>query len=343
MWSSEGRRYGLTAAGRKVRGARVRVVIADDSLLVREGIASLLRRPRPAADRTAEGLRAAHEIRGRHPQIGIVILPQHVEVGTCSAPTLRACSSTIKSRARAARRSWSTRCSRRHPGQTSRPAPTTTNAATRTSISSWRTGCRGHRMHRGQGGRDAHGERLALAGQVARRAGRLLPGRRHRRPRGPDHAARRPPVGGAVPRPVDVIGGRPSQMTAISAAVDPRLEARRQPTPRSASSAEGANIIVGARSVAVAVAFAGPPRADPAIPPPFGSRYSLTCTPTSTACGQRSTADWETLPHHWSSPAGRVRPCHASHGGRTSRLPRMRGRKNWSRTTTTKGLQTQTF
>ena len=30
---------------------------------------------------TDEGLRAAHEIRARHPQIGIVILSQHVEVG----------------------------------------------------------------------------------------------------------------------------------------------------------------------------------------------------------------------------------------------------------------------
>ena len=31
---------------------------------------------------TDEGLRAAHEIRARHPRIGIVILSQHVEVGT---------------------------------------------------------------------------------------------------------------------------------------------------------------------------------------------------------------------------------------------------------------------
>ena len=30
---------------------------------------------------TDEGLRAAHELRARHPQIGIVILSQHVEVG----------------------------------------------------------------------------------------------------------------------------------------------------------------------------------------------------------------------------------------------------------------------
>jgi DNA-binding NarL/FixJ family response regulator len=89
----------------------VRVVIADDSLLVREGIASLLRRAgfdvvaeastgdevvelvdehvpeiaivdiRMPPTQTDEGLRAAAEIRERHPRIGIVILSQHVEVG----------------------------------------------------------------------------------------------------------------------------------------------------------------------------------------------------------------------------------------------------------------------
>jgi DNA-binding NarL/FixJ family response regulator len=89
----------------------VRVVIADDSLLVREGIVSLLRRAgfdvvaeastgdeavalvdahapelaivdiRMPPTHTDEGLRAAHEIRARHPDIGIVILSQHVEVG----------------------------------------------------------------------------------------------------------------------------------------------------------------------------------------------------------------------------------------------------------------------
>ena len=37
---------------------------------------------------TDEGLRAAHEIRARHPRIGIVILSQHVEAGT--APQLLA-------------------------------------------------------------------------------------------------------------------------------------------------------------------------------------------------------------------------------------------------------------
>jgi DNA-binding NarL/FixJ family response regulator len=89
----------------------VRVVIADDSALVREGIASLLRRAgidvaahassaeellRAVAEHlpdaaiidirmpptfTDEGLRAAHEIRIRHPGMGIVILSQHVETG----------------------------------------------------------------------------------------------------------------------------------------------------------------------------------------------------------------------------------------------------------------------
>jgi DNA-binding NarL/FixJ family response regulator len=90
----------------------VRVVIADDSILVREGIATFLgragidvaaqascaeellrdveeRRPdvaivdiRMPPAFTDEGLRAANEIRSRHPRIGIVILSQHVEVGT---------------------------------------------------------------------------------------------------------------------------------------------------------------------------------------------------------------------------------------------------------------------
>jgi DNA-binding NarL/FixJ family response regulator len=89
----------------------VRVVIADDSVLVREGIAAILTRAgievcaqaasgeellleidghvpdvaivdvRMPPTQTDEGLRAAHDIRSRHPQIGIVILSQHVEVG----------------------------------------------------------------------------------------------------------------------------------------------------------------------------------------------------------------------------------------------------------------------
>jgi DNA-binding NarL/FixJ family response regulator len=92
----------------------VRVVIADDSTLVREGIAALVRRAgvdvtaqaasaeqllrdvdehepdvaiidiRMPPTFTDEGLRAAHEIRARHPGIGIVILSQHVETGTAA-------------------------------------------------------------------------------------------------------------------------------------------------------------------------------------------------------------------------------------------------------------------
>jgi DNA-binding NarL/FixJ family response regulator len=89
----------------------LRVVIADDSLLAREGIASLLRRAgfdvvaeassgdelvrkvdehapdvavvdiRMPPTYTDEGLRAAREIRGRHPGIGVLILSQQVEAG----------------------------------------------------------------------------------------------------------------------------------------------------------------------------------------------------------------------------------------------------------------------
>jgi DNA-binding NarL/FixJ family response regulator len=89
----------------------VRVLIADDSLLVREGIAPLLRRTgfdvvaeastgeeaielidahdpevailgiRVPPTHTDEGLRAAHEIRARHPRTGVLILSQHVETG----------------------------------------------------------------------------------------------------------------------------------------------------------------------------------------------------------------------------------------------------------------------
>ena len=94
------------------RGAAVQVVIADDNLLMREGIASLLRRAgievvgeagdadellraveehrpevaivdvRMPPTHTDEGLRAAQEIRARHPRTGIVILSQTVEAGT---------------------------------------------------------------------------------------------------------------------------------------------------------------------------------------------------------------------------------------------------------------------
>jgi DNA-binding NarL/FixJ family response regulator len=92
----------------------VRIVIADDSMLVREGIASLLRgagldvvaqcstgeellreadalRPdlaivdvRMPPTHTDEGLRAANELRARQPGIGVVILSQHVEVGVAT-------------------------------------------------------------------------------------------------------------------------------------------------------------------------------------------------------------------------------------------------------------------
>jgi DNA-binding NarL/FixJ family response regulator len=92
----------------------VRVVIADDSTLMREGISTLLQRAgvdvaaqaasaeqllREVAEHepdvaiidvrmpptfTDEGLRAAHEIRARHPKTGIVILSQHVETGTAT-------------------------------------------------------------------------------------------------------------------------------------------------------------------------------------------------------------------------------------------------------------------
>jgi len=92
----------------------VRVVIADDNLLVREGIASLLQDAgldvaarasdpeelvaavdehepdvaivdiRMPPTHTDEGLRAARVIRDRHPAIGIVILSEHVETGVAT-------------------------------------------------------------------------------------------------------------------------------------------------------------------------------------------------------------------------------------------------------------------
>jgi len=90
----------------------VRVVIADDNLIVRDGLAALLREAgvdvaaqagtaddlladverygpdlaivdvRMPPTHTDEGLRAAHEIRARHPGVGILILSESVEVGT---------------------------------------------------------------------------------------------------------------------------------------------------------------------------------------------------------------------------------------------------------------------
>ena len=92
----------------------MRVVIADDNLLVRRGIASLLEEEgidvaaqagsgdellsdveahspdvaivdiRMPPTHTDEGLRAAHEIRVRHPETAIVILSQHVEFGVAA-------------------------------------------------------------------------------------------------------------------------------------------------------------------------------------------------------------------------------------------------------------------
>ena len=89
----------------------MRVVIADDSLLIRDGLAALLRdagidvvaqtdnatdlmvevgRHRPDVaiidvrmppTHTDEGLRAAEELRRCQPDVGILILSQHVEVG----------------------------------------------------------------------------------------------------------------------------------------------------------------------------------------------------------------------------------------------------------------------
>jgi DNA-binding NarL/FixJ family response regulator len=92
----------------------VRVVIADDSKLLREGIASFVRGQgieivaeastpeellaavdehvpdvaivdiRMPPTQTDEGVQAAHEIRRRHPAMGIVLLSQHVEVGVAT-------------------------------------------------------------------------------------------------------------------------------------------------------------------------------------------------------------------------------------------------------------------
>jgi DNA-binding NarL/FixJ family response regulator len=92
----------------------VRVVIADDSALVREGIASFVRGEgidvvaeaggpdelleavdehepdvaivdiRMPPTQTDEGIQAAHEIRRRHPDIAVVLLSHHVEVGVAT-------------------------------------------------------------------------------------------------------------------------------------------------------------------------------------------------------------------------------------------------------------------
>jgi DNA-binding NarL/FixJ family response regulator len=92
----------------------VRVVIADDLRLLREGIAALVRDEgievvaeaagpeellaavdehepdvaivdiRMPPTHTDEGIRAAHELRRRHPELGIVLLSHHVEVGVAT-------------------------------------------------------------------------------------------------------------------------------------------------------------------------------------------------------------------------------------------------------------------
>jgi len=92
-------------------GARIRVVLADDSVLLREGVARLLEdagfnvvgqagsaddlllkvrsyKPdiaivdiRMPPTHTDEGLRAAQEIRERHPEVGVLVLSQYVESG----------------------------------------------------------------------------------------------------------------------------------------------------------------------------------------------------------------------------------------------------------------------
>ncbi len=92
----------------------MRVVIADDSRLLREGIAALVRGEgievvaeasdpdallaavaehgpdaaivdiRMPPTHTDEGIRAAHEIRRRHPQVGVMLLSGHVEVGVAT-------------------------------------------------------------------------------------------------------------------------------------------------------------------------------------------------------------------------------------------------------------------
>jgi serine/threonine-protein kinase PknK len=103
---------GASAAGETVEGVQptMRIVLAEDELLLREGMASLLERSgfevvgqagdavqllaavgdtspdlvvvdiRMPPTRTREGLEAAREIRQQHPNIGILVLSAHVEV-----------------------------------------------------------------------------------------------------------------------------------------------------------------------------------------------------------------------------------------------------------------------
>jgi DNA-binding NarL/FixJ family response regulator len=94
--------------GRKTTDARLRIVVADDSLILREGLVRLLtevgfavvgqagdaaellteveqHRPdvaivdiRMPPTHTDEGLRAARELRSRHPDLGVLVLSQYV-------------------------------------------------------------------------------------------------------------------------------------------------------------------------------------------------------------------------------------------------------------------------
>jgi DNA-binding NarL/FixJ family response regulator len=89
----------------------MRLILADDSVLLREGLASLLQQAgfqvigqagdaikllhlirsdppdvtivdiRMPPSYTDEGLRAAHEIRARHPNVGVLVLSQYVDTG----------------------------------------------------------------------------------------------------------------------------------------------------------------------------------------------------------------------------------------------------------------------
>jgi DNA-binding NarL/FixJ family response regulator len=94
------------------RGSQLRVALADDSVLLREGIAALLEESgfevvgqagtaddllalidealpdvaivdiRMPPTKTDEGLQAAREIRRRHPRIGVLILSSYIDVAT---------------------------------------------------------------------------------------------------------------------------------------------------------------------------------------------------------------------------------------------------------------------
>ena len=56
----------------------LRVVVADDSVLLREGVARLLE---DAGLEVVARLRAASEIRDRHPGVGVLVLSQYIEEG----------------------------------------------------------------------------------------------------------------------------------------------------------------------------------------------------------------------------------------------------------------------